>query len=92
MNLPAEIATIDGLVRWTVGHPISGIYFLCIEGRIEYVGRTSNMDNRMKPRRNFGYDAFIVPVPMCEQADIERHWIRRLTPRRNKALRNAWLK
>lgn len=88
MNPPASISAVKELILWT-GGPACGVYFLCKDDSVEYVGLSRHFESRMKHRQGFGFNIFYIPAPPEDLMRIEREWIVKLRPPRNSALRSA---
>lgn len=61
--------------------PRSGVYFLCLEGRLVYIGKSRNVAARLAGHRGKGYDrAAMIDVGPAELAPVEAHLIAMLRP------------
>lgn len=65
-----------------------GIYFLYLEGELQYVGQSVNVPSRVRDHHtNKRFDAaYFLPVPLAALAETERFYIQRLNPLLNRKM------
>ena len=81
-NAPSEINEIFGLTRLQDCKPIIGLYYLCLKGKVQYVGQSIDVVIRVRGHlKRIPYDSvFYAPVSASELDCHERKEIDRLDP------------
>lgn len=87
-SIPTSIRLIPGLMDITAASQLaSGIYFMCLDGKVVYVGRSKSVGARLSQHRQDGrkvFDTiFYLPWPAHSIAKIEEELIRALKPEYN---------
>jgi len=82
---PEEIKNESDLIQVPAGYP-PGVYFLCQDKDIVYVGQTGNLGSRLAQHlQNKIFDkVYFIPTENCGQ--VEADYIRKLKPMYNKQL------
>lgn len=85
---PESIRNIDGLMQIDTPDYPPGVYFLCNNDRVMYVGQTTNLWGRIgshlrDKRREFD-SVFFLSVPQSRLDEVESAFIEILTPPQNK--------
>jgi hypothetical protein len=83
---PESIARLDGLAEIPVPPKVPGIYFLCLDGRVVYVGQSIDVYGRvLYHRTDKDFDsAFFIASTKENLNDVERFFIKYLMPELNK--------
>jgi hypothetical protein len=87
MNIPEALREIAGLYEITPEIRRTGIYFLCRDSQVLYVGQSVNAVARISEHvaRGVAFDAvFFLPCPAEDLNKIERAFIRYLKPPMNR--------
>jgi hypothetical protein len=86
-NPPEEIKNESDLIQVPAGYP-PGVYFLCQDKDIVYVGQTGNLGSRLAQHlQDKVFDnVYFIPTENCGQ--VEADYIRKLKPKYNKVLYN----
>lgn len=81
---PKSIERIKGL-KELFGSKISGVYFLCMHGKVVYVGKSENLFSRIGTHTSFKvYDSiFYLEVPASDLIEVESFFIRKIKPQGN---------
>lgn len=83
-NLPISIMDLAGLVYKVSPEGCPGIYFLCLDRRVVYVGQSKNIYKRVSDHQTKGryvFDrAYALPVPVRLLNETEGAFIRVLRP------------
>lgn len=86
-KVPAALRGIDQLQPCVLAASISGVYFLCRDGTVVYVGQSTDVYRRVLDHRCSGIkgfnSAYFWPVPRPDLDRIEGAFIRLLKPRFN---------
>jgi hypothetical protein len=85
--VPNQLSNLDGILELPVDQSISGIYFLCKNGEVVYVGKSTNVISRVathssENRKDFD-KVFFLTVPKSELAALEKHYATILRPKYN---------
>jgi hypothetical protein len=81
--IPPTISNVAGLCRLPMVPRVSGVYFLCKQREVEYVGQSVDVPSRVR-QHPYDYDAvFFLPVPREHLNQVEGAFIRTLAPREN---------
>lgn len=86
--LPIELSNIENIYQINLSEVcnVSGIYFLCKNKKILYIGQTVNIHNRLSQHlKNKEFeDVFFVPVHRMFLDEVERSLINHFAPPLNK--------
>lgn len=93
-NSPAPLAALplalqqiaDRLIFQPEISRVCGVYFLCKQGEVVYVGQSISTGARIAEHGKCGKDfdfAFIMPIPASDLSTVEGAFIRALKPRLN---------
>ena len=103
--VPTELSQIRELYElpFSALYNASGIYFLCLNGKIQYIGQSVNVSNRVaqhisENKKEFN-QIFFTPCPENQLNDLEGFLVRKFNPPltksspviRNFAVANAFL-
>lgn len=87
-ELPKALSLIPGIRQLDLGLLGEGIYFLCKEKEVVYVGQSVNIPSRVTTHRNEGQKIFnrvyFLRCPEHELDRLEAQFIKTLKPRLNK--------
>lgn len=75
------------------GTPFIGVYLLMLHGRLDYIGSSMHMPQRVEEHRRNGrpFDqAFYIPTTADDRLPLERTLIRQLNPHQNQRRRQGF--
>lgn len=83
---PIELDGVPGVEQlWSQENPV--VYFLCLSGKIVYVGQTVNLLQRVRSHGDKVFDSvFFVSVEKDQLLKTEAKYIRQLKPPYNRTL------
>jgi hypothetical protein len=90
--MPQTLRDLVGLHLFEVEFPLCGVYFLCHEGEVVYVGQSTNLRCRLGNGNYPGkkYDSvYFLPLPPQELDRVEAAFIRTLRPKYSKQWHGA---
>jgi hypothetical protein len=90
-RVPPSLHGVVGLHDLTDYCKMSGVYFLCREGALLYVGQSTDVINRFgQHRRHFEFDtALFIPCAHDDLDRVESEFIRKLRPPMNGTFANG---
>jgi hypothetical protein len=86
---PLALANIGGLCLLSLGGMVTGIYFLCKDDQVVYVGQSNRVVARIashigEGRKDFDHErVYFLPCPLASLNELERRYIDLLKPRYN---------
>ena len=87
-KIPSCIAGIDGIIEANLTTVFSGVYFLCKNNEIVYVGQAQSVSNRVGNHCGDGVkdfdSAFCIPVSISLLNAVEQYYIKAFLPKYNK--------
>lgn len=87
---PLSIALLGNLLHVPITATCSGVYFLCADDEVVYVGQALHVISRIANHICEGVKQFdlsrvyFLPCPVGELNEVERQWIQALKPRYNR--------
>lgn len=82
---PEEIKNESNLIQVPAGYP-PGVYFLCQDKNIVYVGQTGNLGSRLAQHLQDKIFDKVYFIPTEDYGRVEAEYIRKLKPKYNKQL------
>jgi hypothetical protein len=88
-DIPPELLRLKNLRHVPKIYEDPGVYFLCREGEIIYVGASVAVAKRVMEHTDKNYDhAYYIPVPVPSMAEVEGAFIRHFKPKENRWVQN----
>lgn len=94
LPVPPGLEEVKGLVHLRIRGLCSGVYFLCLDGIVVYVGQSNSITTRIADHvkqtktcskfKTFDHELiYFIRCPESELDETEQFWIRRLKPKYN---------
>jgi hypothetical protein len=84
MSIPRAIAGVGNLLELRMTEAVVGVYFLCLEDRVVYVGQSIDVYQRIRQHKDKKFDRILfLPIPERELDHFERAFILILKPEHN---------